>query len=150
MLHKSTVWIYINLFLLVVLGTFSEKENFKIVLSLSLVKYNLEYKHYQLASPMQLINYTLSSLQRCVTYVSADPKHRTQSCKTERFRSMFTGMPMAKIELFPFALKPFLQWSQIVCIVLKRCFFLFLRENWGAKLLFTFAVNMVLNLSIAG
>lgn len=27
----------------VVLGTFSEKENFKIVLSLSLVKYNLDY-----------------------------------------------------------------------------------------------------------
>ena len=27
--------------------------------------------------------------QRCATYMSADPKHRKQSGKTERFRSMF-------------------------------------------------------------
>ena len=105
--------------------------------------------------PTQLINYMLSSLQRCATYMSADPKHKTWSGKTEisihgylnveRQKSNFCLLLLSHVrnEVKLFALSRI--YVDVFCLFLREK----VKPNQNYISPFVFAINLVLNLSIA-
>ena len=128
---------------------------------IKMVKYSFPEERivYQSFLNITIISKRLRSWQTTRSALCKDVQHTClpipnteHDLAKQRSRPRLCERRTAKIELLPSAFKPFLQWSEIVCIVLNtcRCFLSFLNRKRSKIILpFVFAVNMVLNLSIA-